>query len=198
MRFVPAEQLPALYAELQAIALATPGAGTIVDITSCPGTDTCKLGIAASRGLAGELRQRLAEKSASLPQAVSDLKIKGSGCFNSCGQHHVADLGFYGNSRKADGRTVPHFQVLLGGLRSDNASSYGMSVGSVPSKAIPQVVEALTHRYAQEREGDEAFLQAKVTTARFYAEQLLPQTKGLLPMVTAGAADLFEVPVDEL
>jgi sulfite reductase (ferredoxin) len=157
MRFVPAKDLPVLYKELKAIGLATPGAGTIVDITSCPGTDTCKLGIAASRGLAGELRKSLAAKSASLPQSVSELKIKVSGCFNSCGQHHVADIGFYGNSRKSEGRTVPHFQVLLGGQGRENASSYGMAVGSVPSKAIPQVVEALTDRFAQEREGDEYF-----------------------------------------
>ena len=126
------------------------GAGTIVDVTSCPGTDTCKLGIAASRGLGSELRARLAAKSASLPQAIEDLSIKISGCFNSCGQHHIADIGFYGNSRKIDGRTVPHFQVILGGQRSENAGSYGLAVGSVPSKAIPQTIDALTDAYGPE------------------------------------------------
>ncbi|MFP6565405.1 MAG: nitrite/sulfite reductase [Myxococcota bacterium] len=157
LRFVSEADLPALYEDLAAAGLAAPGAGSLVDVTSCPGTDTCKLGISASRGLAAELRQQLALKSASLPQAVKDLRIKVSGCFNSCGQHHIADIGFYGNSRKIDKRTVPHFQVILGGQWTENAASYGLAVGSVPSKAIPQAVEALTEAYAQGREGAENF-----------------------------------------
>ncbi len=88
---------------------------------------------------------------------MKDLKIKISGCFNSCGQHHVADIGFYGNSRKAEGRTVPHFQVILGGQWDENAGSYGLAQGSVPSKAIPDLIDTLTSRYAAEREGNEKF-----------------------------------------
>jgi sulfite reductase (ferredoxin) len=83
-------------------------------VTACPGTDTCKLGIASSRGLAGELRTRSA-KSRQTWTGDPHLRIKMSGCFNSCGQHHVADIGFYGNSRNVGGYTVPHFQVMLGG-----------------------------------------------------------------------------------
>jgi len=157
MRFVREADLPALYEELDAVALAAPDAETIVDVTSCPGTDTCKLGISASRGLAGELRRRLAEKSANLPEAIKGLKIKISGCFNSCGQHHVADIGFYGNSRKVDSRTVPHFQVILGGQWTENAGSYGLAMGSVPSKAAPDTVDALAEAYAQGREKSETF-----------------------------------------
>ena len=74
------------------------------------------------------------------------LRIKVSGCFNSCGQHHVADIGFFGNSRKIDGYTVPHFQVVLGGHWRENAGSYGLAIGAVPSKRIPEVVE--THHRA--------------------------------------------------
>ena len=157
LRFVREADLPALYTDLDAIGLASAGADTIVDVTSCPGTDTCKLGIAASRGLASELRKQLGEKSATLPQAIKDLKIKISGCFNSCGQHHVADIGFYGNSRKIESRLVPHFQVVLGGQWKENGGSYGLAVGSVPSKAIPQAIDALTDAYAQGRQGDERF-----------------------------------------
>ncbi|MEZ4214836.1 MAG: nitrite/sulfite reductase [Myxococcota bacterium] len=157
LRFVPQADLPALYAELRAAGLAAPGAQTIVDVTSCPGTDTCKLGIAASRGVGGVLRKRLAEKSASLDEAVKGLHVKVSGCFNSCGQHHVADIGFYGNSRKADGRTVPHFQVVLGGEWTNNAGAYGLAVGSVPSRVVPDVVDALTDRFVREREPGEDF-----------------------------------------
>ncbi len=157
LRFVREADLPALYRELHALRLAAPGAGTIVDVTTCPGTDTCKLGIASSRGLGAELRARLVAKSTSLPEAIKGLKIKVSGCFNSCGQHHIADIGFYGNSRKIEGRTVPHFQLILGGQWTGNAASYGLAVGSLPSKAIPQAVEALTGAWAHGREKGESF-----------------------------------------
>lgn len=157
LRWVAEADLPELYQALQAVGLGEAGAGTIVDITSCPGTDTCKLGIASSRGLAGELRTRLAARNATLPDAIKDLRIKISGCFNSCGQHHVADIGFFGNSRRRDNRTVPHFQVVLGGQWQENAGSYGLAVGAVPSKAVPDVLEAITERYVAERERGESF-----------------------------------------
>jgi sulfite reductase (ferredoxin) len=149
--------VPSLYVQLKEIGLSEGGAGTIVDVTSCPGTDTCKLGIASSRGLAGELRQRLAAKNLELDESIRGLRIKISGCFNSCGQHHVADLGFYGNSRNVGGFTVPHFQVMIGGKWRENAGSYGLAIGSIPSKAIPEVVQRLTDRYIKERQGQEIF-----------------------------------------
>jgi sulfite reductase (ferredoxin) len=157
LRWVTEADLPALYAELDAIGLGAPGAGTIVDVTACPGTDTCKLGIASSRGLAGELRSRLIAKSSAMPDAIKDLKIKISGCFNSCGQHHVADIGFFGNSRRAGNYKVPHFQVVLGGMWNENAGSYGLAVGAVPAKNIPDVLDAITSRYVDERERGERF-----------------------------------------
>ncbi len=157
LRWISDADLPHLYSDLTEIGLNDAGAGTIVDITSCPGTDTCKLGIASSRGLARELRTRLAAKSATLPDAIKDLKIKVSGCFNSCGQHHVADIGFYGNSRRSGNYKVPHFQVVLGGNWRDNGGAYGLAIGAVPSKAAPDVVDLLTSRYVNERERGESF-----------------------------------------
>ena len=157
LRWVPHSKVPSLYQELKDIGLGDPGAGTIVDVVSCPGTDTCKLGIAASRGLAGELRTRLAEQSATLDDAVRNLHIKVSGCFNSCGQHHIADIGFYGNSRNVGNYTVPHFQVMIGGQWTENSKSYGLAIGSIPSKAIPTVVKRLTDKYVAERQGGESF-----------------------------------------
>jgi len=156
-RWVSEGDLPELYAALGAIGLGQPDAGTIVDVTACPGTDTCKLGIASSRGLARELRTRLSEKSLELDQAVKDLRIKVSGCFNSCGQHHVADIGFYGISRNVGSYTVPHFQVVLGGKWKENGGSYGLAIGAVPSKRIPDVVTRVTERFVQEREKGESF-----------------------------------------
>ena len=157
LRWVSETDLPQLYDELVAVGLAQTGAGTIVDVTACPGTDTCKLGIASSRGLATELRRRLGEESTQLDAVVEGLRIKISGCFNSCGQHHAADIGFYGNSRKINGITVPHFQVVLGGQWKENAGSFGLATGAVPSKNIPEVVARLSKRFVDEREMDELF-----------------------------------------
>jgi sulfite reductase (ferredoxin) len=157
LRWISGGDLPELYRGLQEAGLAAPGAESLVDITACPGTDTCKLGISSSRGLAGELRRRIAANAFSGDEAVQSLRIKVSGCFNSCGQHHVADLGFYGVSRKQGNRTVPHFQVVLGGQWSENAGAYGLAVVAVPSKRIPEVVDRLTGFYVRERHDGESF-----------------------------------------
>jgi sulfite reductase (ferredoxin) len=156
-RWVSEADLPALYGDLKAMGLGEPGAGTIVDITACPGTDTCKLGISSSRGLAGELRTRLASRMIAMDEALRGLKIKVSGCFNSCGQHHLADLGFYGVSRKKGNWTVPHFQVLVGGQWDHNAGAYGLAVIAIPSKRIPDVVDRMTAAFLRERAKDENF-----------------------------------------
>ncbi len=157
LRWISRSDLAEIYRELDAVSLAQPGAGTIVDITACPGTDTCKLGISSSRGLAAELRKQLHEKSFQMDEAVNNLHIKISGCFNSCGQHHVADLGFYGVSRKMGGYAVPHFQLVLGGEWGHNVGSYGLPVMAIPSKNIPEVVRRLTERFVSGRRNGEHF-----------------------------------------
>jgi sulfite reductase (ferredoxin) len=107
--------------------------------------------------LAAELRKKVSEKSFVADETVQKLHIKISGCFNSCGQHHVADLGFYGVSRKIAGYAVPHFQVVLGGQWENNGGSYGLPVVAVPSKNIPKVVERLTEKYVAGRNPGETF-----------------------------------------
>jgi sulfite reductase (ferredoxin) len=156
-RWLSEADLPEFYRAIRAIGLDAADAATIVDVTACPGTDTCKLGIASSRGLARELRYRLGEKSLELDQAVKNLRIKVSGCFNSCGQHHVADIGFYGINRNVKGFQVPHFQVILGGKFRDNAGEYGVAVGAVPSKRVPEAVLSITEYYVRRRLRDESF-----------------------------------------
>ncbi len=145
------------YEAIKGLGLHDAGAGTIVDVTSCPGTDTCKLGISASRGLAGELRKRLTVIQDDLDPEVKKLRIKASGCFNSCSQHHAADLGFLGVSRNVGGRKVPHFNVVVGGQWSHNAGSYGLVTTAVPSKNVPKAVELITGKYLAEREEGESF-----------------------------------------
>jgi sulfite reductase (ferredoxin) len=157
LRWISLSDLAELHKALEAAGLGASGAGSIVDIAACPGTDTCKLGISSSRGLAAELRKRLNQKNFELDDSVVRLHIKISGCFNSCGQHHVADLGFYGVSRKMSGYAVPHFQVVLGGEWENNGASYGLPVIAIPSKNIPAVVSRLTDRYAANRKDGETF-----------------------------------------
>jgi sulfite reductase (ferredoxin) len=157
LRWVAEGDLPALYAELKRIGLNFGGASKIEDVVACPGTDTCKLGIASSRGLAAELRERLQARAEGLDPAVRDLHIKASGCFNSCGQHHLADIGFYGVSRKIGGTAVPHFRVLLGGEWENNGATYGLTIGPVPSKRVPEFVDRVLEKYLAERQEGERF-----------------------------------------
>lgn len=157
LRWVSESDVEALYRELERIGLHASGASKIEDVVSCPGTDTCKLGIASSRGLSAELRERFVEKADELDPAVRDLHIKASGCFNSCGQHHLADLGFYGVSRKVGGAAVPHFRVLLGGQWENNGGSYGLAIGAVPSKRIPDFVDQVLATFVAEKNEGERF-----------------------------------------
>ncbi|MDP9003062.1 MAG: nitrite/sulfite reductase [Myxococcota bacterium] len=157
LRWVSEADLPDVYVALEHIHLAEPGAGTISDITACPGTDTCKLGISSSRALAAQLTKELRATGLDNDPNAKHLHIKASGCFNSCGQHHVADLGFLGVSRNVGGRRVPHFQLVVGGQWSHNGGSYGLAIGAVPSKRVPDIVKRLTGRFAKERIPGESF-----------------------------------------
>ena len=173
LRWISQADLVEVHKALDAAGLAQPGAGTIVDVVTCPGTDTCKLGISSSRGLSAELRKRLNEKSFELDESVQGLHIKVSGCFNSCGQHHVADMGFYGVSRKMSGYAVPHFQVVLGGEWENNGQSYGLPVIAIPSKNIPEVVSRLTGRFAGSRRNGESFKEFIKRTGKVELKRML-------------------------
>jgi sulfite reductase (ferredoxin) len=182
-RWVSEADLVDFYSALKAVGLAEDGAGKITDVTACPGTDTCKLGISSSRGLAGELRKQLRLVKDMAPAAES-LHVKCSGCFNSCGQHHVADLGFLGVSRQVGSRKVPHFQVVLGGEWEHNAGSYGLAIGAVPSKRVPEVVTRLRDRYVKEKKDGEGFKDFISRTGK--------------KQVRAMLEDLMEVPAYEV
>jgi sulfite reductase (ferredoxin) len=157
IRWIHVRDVPAVYNALHDAKLSLDGATTIADVTSCPGTDTCKLGIASSRGLGAELRRRLDERAAQLDPVIKDVHIRVSGCPNSCGLHHVGDIGFYGSSRNVGAYKVPHFQVILGGSLEHNAANYGLAIGAVPSKRAPETVDRLLGFYAAERTEAESF-----------------------------------------
>jgi len=157
LRWIRTVDLPAMYTDLKTLVLHTPGALTVSDITSCPGTDTCKLGIASSRALSAVLTKTIEAHPLYNEKPIKSLKIKVSGCFNSCGQHHLADIGFYGISRIYDGYTVPHFQLSLGGEFAHNGRTYGLALGGFPSKAIPRVVDRLFTEYFNMRLPEDDF-----------------------------------------
>jgi sulfite reductase (ferredoxin) len=180
IRWVSKADVPALFKELDAVGLGQPGASTIFDVIACPGTDTCKLGISSSRGLAGELRDRLLHKGFQLDEAIRNLHVKISGCFNSCGQHHIADIGFYGVSRNVKGFKVPHFQVVVGGQWEANAGSYGLPIVAIPSKRIPDALDRLTDYYVRTKEKDERFVQFVKRVGKGPIRELLePLTENL-------------------
>ncbi|MDV2494948.1 MAG: nitrite/sulfite reductase [bacterium] len=160
MRWVRRSYLWELYQALDEAGLAEPGAETMLDITACPGADTCILGITSSKSLALRLREMLASNGSeaeALPEEFRDLSIKVSGCPNSCGQHHVANIGFFGSSQRVGSNVVPNYHLFLGGQKSENANSFGLATLKVPAKNIPATVEHLVGRYRDERSDGESF-----------------------------------------
>jgi sulfite reductase beta subunit-like hemoprotein len=150
LRWVRNEHLAALYTELAPLGLAEPEANLLRDVTSCPGAETCQLGISASRGLARALEARLKEAGMAGPD-IERVSIKVSGCPNSCGQHHIADIGFFGGARKINEHLAPHFQLMLGGMTAEGVAQFGQPVVKLPARRIPDAVVDMLQRYRQER-----------------------------------------------
>jgi len=147
LRFVRKEYLPHLFNELDKINLAEPGFDTIMDITACPGTDTCALGVTNSTGLAVKLEEVLREE---YPHLVNEsgIKIKMSGCMNSCGQHMAANIGFHGSSIKRGPLVFPAMQVVMGGgVDVEGKGFVAERVIKVPTRKIPDVVRYILADY---------------------------------------------------
>ena len=152
--WLPFDRVRAIYDELGALDLATPGARTISDVTGCPGATTCNLGITRSLTLADVLSREL--DSYTDPE-IQKLRIKISGCPNSCGHHHIADIGFYGNVRKVGERQAPYYQLLLGGRVNADGVRFGRQIMSVPARPIPAIIRGLLEFYQADRQPREAF-----------------------------------------
>ena len=157
LRFVPEEALGGLYEALLEAGLALPEAHTLLDITRCPGADTCNLAITRSRGLAQALEAHLSALPLAQDPGAKAIGVKISGCPNSCGQHHIADIGFYGSSRKVGEREVPHYVLLLGGRTREGEARFGQVVGRIPARRVPEAVERILKRYLEERQNGESF-----------------------------------------
>lgn len=157
LRFVRWEALPGLYSELKRIGLADTGYNSVADITACPGTDTCNLGISNSTETARVIEQIIRDEYLELV-FNNTIKIKISGCMNSCGQHGLAHIGFHGSSMKVDKATVPALQVLLGGGKTGNGTGrIAEKVIKLPSKRVLDCIRYLLNDFEENREDDEQF-----------------------------------------
>ncbi len=148
------EQLPSLYERLDAIGMAQPGAELARDVVACPGADTCNLAVTQSRGLAKAIGDRLEEEGLA---EVGGVRINISGCTNSCGQHHAADIGFFGAERRADGRSAPGYQMLLGGYVGQEQIHFGDKALRLPAKNAAEGAVRVIRRFAGERIAGETF-----------------------------------------
>jgi sulfite reductase beta subunit-like hemoprotein len=153
-RGLSADQLTGLHLRLAAIGMAEPGAELARDVVSCPGADTCNLAVTQSRGLADAIGVAL--EDAGLAD-VGGVRINISGCTNSCGQHHISDIGFFGAERRAHGRAAPGYQMLLGGHVGQTQVEFGQKALRLPAKAVPEAVVRVIGRFANEREAAETF-----------------------------------------
>lgn len=155
LRWVKSGQVPGLYRRLAAAGLAQPGAGTIMDVTSCPGAESCRLAVTQSRGLARLIGDDLLERP-ELTRRAADVRIKISGCPNGCGQHHVAAIGFQGSIRKLGDRAVPQYFMMLGGGAESDGARFGRLTAKIPARRIPEAVTRMLALYDEERTAGES------------------------------------------
>ncbi len=154
LRGLAEQQLPELHRRLAELSMAQPGAELSRDIVSCPGADTCNLAVTQSRGLAKAIGQQLELEGLA---EVGGVRLNISGCMNSCGQHHVADIGFFGVERRAHGASLPGYQMLLGGHLGQEQVRFGDSALRLPAKAVPEAAARVLGRFAAERTANETF-----------------------------------------
>jgi sulfite reductase beta subunit-like hemoprotein len=154
LRGLREDQLAELHARLDAIGMAEAGAELARDVVSCPGADTCNLAVTQSRGLADDIGNALEE--AGLAE-VGGVRINISGCTNSCGQHHISDIGFLGIERRAHGKAAPGYHMLLGGRVGNMEIEFGHKSVKLPAKSASQAVVRVVEQFAGERDAGETF-----------------------------------------
>ena len=147
-------QLPELFERLTGIGMAEPGAELVRDVVSCPGADTCNLAVTQSRGLAKAIGDALDAEGLG---EVGGIRVNISGCTNSCGQHHASDIGFFGAERRADGRSAPGYQMLLGGYVGQERTHFGEKALRLPAKNAAEATVRVVRRFAAERRAGELF-----------------------------------------
>ncbi|MBY0245390.1 MAG: nitrite reductase [Sphingobacteriaceae bacterium] len=186
LKFVRKEALPHLYNELLNIGFTALGFDSLADITTCPGTDTCNLGISNSMTLAEVLEEVI---YTDFPEFIyeKNINIKISGCMNSCGQHGLAEIGFHGSSLKVADKVIPAVQVMLGGgTVGDGVGRVAERVIKVPSKRAPQVLNFILNDFKSNNLEKESFHNYYDRKGKDYFYQMLK------PL-----ADLTNLEIDE-
>jgi sulfite reductase beta subunit-like hemoprotein len=174
LTFIPLARLPQVYLALGELSLAEAGAHQIDDVVTCPGAYSCNLALTKTMNLGAALQETARRYTDS---QVKSLSIKASGCPNSCGQHWIGDVGFYGNARKIDGKEVPYYQMLLGGgYDEEGIVRFGLAVQSVPARLAPEALTRVLDHFLAHRENGETFrqyvLRNKVETFRALTAEL--------------------------
>lgn len=192
-RWIPNAALPSVFERLSKAGIAERNAESIADITRCPGADTCNLAITHSKGLARDLTEKVFSNGFLDDEAVQHISIKISGCTNSCGQHHIANIGFYGGSRNVDGKQLPHYQMLIGGrtgLTRDDVK-FGDRIAMIPARRISEATKHLLNLYKKDKQGEETFIQWSDRVGKvFLVSEMKPFTDAE-SLRSAGAA-MFE------
>jgi sulfite reductase (NADPH) hemoprotein beta-component len=197
-RWVKTSSVEPFYQRLAAAGLAAPDAGTLSDVVSCPGAESCSLAVTQSRGLGRVLTEFLSTR-ADLVDMVPSGHIKISGCPNGCGQHHIGSIGFQGSVRKVGSRALPQYFVLVGGGASDEGvAHFGKVVSKVPVHRLSDALDRLLALYKAKREGEEelgAFFRrippAMATDALKDLAQLLPNETTDEDFVDLGESQAF-------
>ena len=157
LRWIPTGHLYEVWKELKKLALGEGGAFEIHDVVSCPGTDSCKLGITSSMGLNRAISKKLRDMELT-DSLTKKILINASGCPNSCGQHHIAEIGFHGAAMKSGGKQIPAYHVFLAGHRRDGKLRLGTLLKSrLPAKRVPEAIERIVRHYETRREDGEEF-----------------------------------------
>jgi sulfite reductase (ferredoxin) len=151
------EDLVDLHHALKEVSLGEPEAGTVTDVTTCPGSDTCRLGIASAKGLGSAISEAFTNGLGQYSDLARPLRIKISGCPNGCAQHSISNIGFHAAALSHNGRTVPAHLLFLGGQMNPETSRFGEIAGKFPAKNCVKVVETLLKLYKEEKLESEDF-----------------------------------------
>lgn len=196
LRWVPDAYLHDVYQGLKAIELAESGVNRITDITACPGTDSCKMGITSTMGLSHALALTLKSPNGHTSlledNLVQQMHIKMSGCPNGCGRHHLADIGFQGAAMKGPtGAQVPSYELFVGGSYENADVRYGIRPrGKIPAKRIPEATFRVISYYRENRQEDEPFKDFAVRVGREPFEKIIADL-GEVPTLGRDNIDLY-------
>ena len=191
VRWVPENALYEVWQQLNEIGFGDSGAMEITDVVSCPGTDSCKLGITSSMGLGRAVSDAVEVIDKEEDPLIRKMHIKMSGCPNGCGQHHIADIGFHGAAAKGPGGQVPAYELFLGGGFENGDTRIGLRVKTkVPAKMMPNALRKVLDFYKAERADDEIFRDFAARVGPESFEPILAEFKDI-PELNRESLDMY-------